>query len=228
MKIPFLALIAILFIGGGIYMYAQRNQANQPAAESPAAQPISTDTSPILEPVRYSTDYNYMPGSELVFLLSSNPKDRIVIPPTIATKIMDNGQFLTGQFVVVNPVNARQVILSTHEDDVDGDSWAGDFSFINRIYSYDITTNELTLLATSEDTSHPIRELMAIGTQSSKVIFYAHTQGVDTCGGLFWTGSADRYTYLDMNNIGAGLRPYIVPANKIQQESSNDAGCPGT
>ncbi len=245
MKTSLLILIALLLIGGGTYVYIQEKQATQTLTQTTStAQSLNsqtattTDASPILEPIVYPTDYHYMPGAELVFIPSSASKDRIVIPPNIATKIMGSGQSLTDESAVVNPINPNQIILSTNEGDVQSPikyvnstvtdpSWAGYFPFINRIYSYDLGTKELTLLSTSEDKSNPVLELIVIGTQSSRIILGAHRQGVDTCGGLLWLESADRYTYLDMNNIDAGLRPYVIPADKIEQEKSNEVGCPG-
>lgn len=226
-----LIIVALLLVGGGTYLYTQTKL----AAVSPATQATTNVASsiaqisepPIIETTLYVSDYKETTGSELVFLSSSSPQDRIVIPANIVAKISSNGQFLTNGQLVINPANTKQVIFTTRTIDSNNPIATGDYSFINRIYSYDLDTNELKVLTTTEDKIVADRELIILGTQSSKVILLSHTSGKSVCGGMFWLDSPDRYTSLDMNNIGAGLQSYIVSAAKIKQEQSNEVGCPG-
>jgi len=230
-----LIIIVVLLAGGGTYVYMQ----TKPATVSSATQATTTQSTTniatstaqasepsILETTIYDGVYNNTIGSGLVFLSRSDKKDQIIIPANTVAEIASGQSLIYGR-IVINPINERQIIFTTWTIDSNNPIPSGDFSFVNRIYSYDLGTNELKLLITTEDKTVANRELMILGTQSSKVIFYSHTNGRSMCGGLFWLDTPDRYTFVDMNNIGVGLRPYAVSAAQIQQAESNEIGCPG-
>jgi hypothetical protein len=192
-----------------------------------ATSTAQQDVSPIIE-TGYTKDYaNTTPG-QLVLLSPSG--NQVVISKNVAAQISTQGRTswageeLTDGLMVVNPLNKNQIILSTQEADANNPV-GGDYSLVDRIYSYDLDTNELKLLATTEDKSQPDIELAIIGSQSSKVIFISHTVGTGGPCESAWSRDADLYTYLDLNNLGAGFQKYVVPADKVQEGKADDAKC---
>lgn len=251
--VPLLLIIAaILLAGGGAYFYTQTKSENSPVTENvtlPQATstaqttnskvPTMTDTSaPVIE-TKYTTDFNQTTNpdgsatlQQLVFVSPS--KNRIAVPTNVALQISGAIRFLkTGQrggqdlapILISNPINQDQLILTTtSEGGLNSSGVVGRYSFLNYVYSYDLRTNELNLLATSTYKSDVTITLETIGSKSSKVILVYVSGSPGPCASP-WLAPSDRYAYLDMNNLDAGLQPYVVPAEKIKLEQANDVKC---
>ncbi len=184
----------------------------------------ATSSDGIIE-MGYGVGYNA--ENQLFFVSSSG--NRIIVATDTAMKISAaerpvwKGEDITTGLLVVNPLSSNQIILSTHE--YTSDAVQNSYSMVNRIYSYDLDTGELKLLATIEDKAHADRELVIIGSQSSKIIFFSHTNGTGGPCENKWSQDADRYIYLDLNDINAGLQTYVVPADKVQEGKISDEEC---
>lgn len=97
---------------------------------------------------------------------------------------------------------------------------------ISRILKYDLTNDTVDeLLKTKEDFGfdhHPI-----IGIDQSKIILRGEALGIgpgDPCSSI-WTNDPSRYSYFDTQNPQDGIKPYLIPQEKLDAIRKLEEDC---
>lgn len=172
----------------------------------------------LAEPIVENTyQFDYGEGGPQLLIAPNYPSSSevITVPNDIAKNISialgPNNQIEDLKSVGPDPIDSNKLIFATADRSV------------NRIYSYDVPSQQLELLYTAQNT--PDIDLMELGTQGSKVIFDKHIDETSNVCYSRWDHGADSYVYVDLNDIGKGLLPFIVPPEKIAESQKSLQEC---
>lgn len=177
----------------------------------------------------YRFEYN-----EIISALgaSTNGEGVLVSPEEkkypLAKNIEEQLQEITG--VVSNPDNKDMVFIST------SDAWSmgtdSADSCINKLYTYNLKTGELiefyteTSKGDSPFGSKSCRILRVRGIQGSQLILQMDDPGNSPgpCTGI-WSDYSDKFLYMELADIQAGLKNFTVPEYKIQADKKEISDC---
>ena len=231
------AIIAILLIGGGLYVY--KNQKVEPQQKTVVSTNVSkNDPVDISANDHYTADYSYTTDvktggqipEDLIFISPTGQKS--VVPNAIATKIdavirfkatgARDGDSLSLPILPIDPTNKNQIILTTTNFPCGVSS---NCPMVRKIYAYNLSTKTLSLLATIPDTDLAGLELQPLSVFGSGIIYFGHQSGTNKICGGYWGSKDDRYRYFDLTKPELGLQKYTVSASKVQQDLANEQAC---
>lgn len=131
-----------------------------------------------------------------------------------------SGQNLTSFDMPVHPINKDIIFLSTAEPLNETHS-----RIINRIYSYNLKTSEQKEIYSEIDENNspfgaPVaRILRTVGIDGSKIIvLYDDSENSPGPCTRIWYHYKDQMGYLEIADVQSGLKSYIVPAYKVEED----------
>jgi hypothetical protein len=125
------------------------------------------------------------------------------------------GEQLNNGLFPLNPVDAKQVILLTNDTTCPErvDETRAPCVSLNSIYTYDTSSQKLTLLATTTLSSAEGSELNVQATQGTKIILTVHRTGTGGICDNAWSYS--EYQSFDLAHSEQGLQLYVMPAEQV-------------
>ena len=173
----------------------------------------------------YKKDYT---ANQLTLISPANTK--VVIPKNVAMQI-DTGDISLGGSLLINPKNENELILTTLETTTDSAKQniciqKGDCLVKNKIYTYNLDTKVLDLLYQVPNQKVRIPyEYQILGMEGTNLVLVKHYIGTGSVCDNSWLQEADSYSYLDMTDVKAGLKSYIVPAQRIKKAQTDFNMC---
>ncbi len=187
----------------------------------------------------YKTDANTMvTGQKLIFAspegVTSSVPGLIALQIDLATRVHANGIYenmgedITSFDMPISPSDKNIIFLSTAEPlDPPKEGLMNNNIILNRIYSYNLQTSELTEIYKKEVRDFASQGAVMwriVGIEGNNLIILYDYMGNSPgpCLEIFYSYK-DRMAYLDTKNISAGLQPYtvdqaMVDAKKIEEE----------
>lgn len=189
----------------------------------------------------YKTDANGMvKGQKLVFLspegVTSSVPGLMALQIDLATRVHANGLYentgedITSFDMPISPFNKNIIFLSTSEPlEAPKEGLLNNNIIVNRIYTYNLQTLELTELYKKEIRNFaPEGAVMwrIVGIEENKlIILYDHMgNSPGPCWRLWYDGKDDLVS-LDIQNLNAGLQSYNVDPEKIEADRIDSEKC---
>ncbi|HLD60961.1 MAG TPA: hypothetical protein VJA27_02405 [Patescibacteria group bacterium] len=140
------------------------------------------------------------------------------VSSTVEQKLRANDQVVASFDLPVDPNDTSRIFISTYQSLNEGGT-----KVLNRVYSFNVTTNALTEIFTTETRGTVLRTVARAGTN---IIILE--DGIDNspgpCGSI-WSSYPDQFVSLDMRDVAAGLKKFVVPEEKIQADREEEEWC---
>jgi len=230
-------VITAIIVGGGVYWW-QNSVSEQEVLDTTQIQSAQTDTEQVnvqeeekdvatapaklvntaITGTAIEQSYSFSHGEPEGFT-SLSRGNIIFMAKKAMARLYENEENITSFYTPEHPTNSDIIFIST-SGDITGE-WPDTIKSTNKIYSYDIKTDEVTELYEE----HENRLLRTMGMDGSKLVLMYDL--IDNSPGPCFSVWADweSFGYLELADINSGLRPYTVPSYQVEIGKAEQEKC---
>ncbi|MBU1132207.1 hypothetical protein KKC32_03100 [Patescibacteria group bacterium] len=209
-------LITALVVGVAMYLWQISKVAPQLTQTESKISPAKLIDSPTIG-TAIEQSYNFSQGAPDTFT-SIDRGNQLFLKKKASAEIYANEEQIESFFAPENPANKDVVFISTS---IAPTQYSEGVKILNKIYSYNIKTGELTQIYEENEP----RLLRTMGMDGSKLILMY--DAIENSPGPCFSIWADwkNFGYLEIANISAGLNPYTVPDYQIATAKAEQKQC---
>jgi len=237
--ILFTVAITTIVVGGGVYWWqGSKTVSEQEITEVTEPQSAQTESESKTEAVKeeevdaaptklintaisgtsIEQSYHFRHGEPEGFT-SLSQGNLIFMKKKAMVRLYENEESITSFYTPKHPTNPDIIFIST-SGDITGE-WPDTIKSTNKIYSYNIKTGEIIHLYEEYEN----RKLRTMGMDGSKLVLM-YDEIINSPGICFsvWV-NWESFGYLELADVGSGLRPYTVPNYQIEIGKAEQKKC---